>query len=476
MTPAEIERYRALRQAQRGGLSFRDFVLTRAPELGRDVPKHLRRLYRVIEESRWRPIRVKLSQPPRTGKSTTFRLGSAWRMLRDPACLNFYVPGGDGLAVDFSYKTRRLARAVGVPLADDRANVHHWSTSFDGGLKAVSLFGDLVGRGCNGGIIFCDDMLRGREDAESKLKRDKIWDTFRDDVMSRLERGGGLIVCNTRWHEDDVHGRLAKDPLGEAWEDIVIPAVVDPDGYATDDITNECIPVWPEAGFDLDWARKAKARGLYGFWSLYNQAPRPRGGSFFNEPARFDLSTFSYDGWRLVLVLDPAATANTASDYSAWGVLAMRGAGESTQGRVLVRFRKQEPLPVVIRRIRQLRERFPLPLWVEGVGGFAALPSMIRAIDPTIPVNPIPAKLMRGGKMERATPLAAAWNDPSGRFAVPLGDDWDEYIDEFRDFTGIDDAHDDQVDWTAHAWNIGYRGANAPDVGLSTPIYGGGNA
>lgn len=484
LPPADRERYRTLYAAQYGGLSFTDFVHQSAPELGRTVPRHLRQLYRVIEESRHRPIRVKLSQPPGTGKTTTFSMAAAWKMLRDPSCLNFYVPGGDGLAVTFSYKTRKVARAVGVPLANDRANVHHWSTVFDGGLKAVSLFGDLVGRRCNGGLIFCDDMLRGREDAESKLKRDKIWDAFRDDLMSRMVPGSnaGVIVCNTRWHEDDIHGRLAKDPLGEEWEEIVIPAVVNERGEPTDQITDECVPVWPEGGYDLDWARKALARGAYGFWSLYQQQPRSPTGRMFAEPARGPmLDLTADDGWRLVFAVDPAATAKLTSDYWAGGILAMRGAGDATQARPIARFRLQARIDEVMRVIRQVRQKYPLPVWIEGIGTFALVPDAVKMADRTLPLKLVPSSLCKGDKKTRATGLSVCWNDPNGRFVVPYGKDgcyddetWDDYIAEFRDFSGLDDPHDDQVDWTAHAFNIGYREAEGIDLTLPTTLPVGG--
>lgn len=484
MDDAAIDRLRALRQARDGGLSFHGFVARYSPELG-EVPRHLRQLYDLAEETRRRPVFATISMPPRHGKSTTARNIVAWRLLRDPACLNFYSAFGLSLARDFSHKTRKLARAAGVPLASDRAEVHDWSTVFDGGLLATSVGGVITGRGCNGGVMVPDDLIKGRATAESKLQREVAWEYFTDDLLTRWERGASILVPGTRWHPDDVIGRIiAGGAPRRDWRHIKLPAVVDRHGDPVDGgangsefIDGEHFTLWPEAGFDLEWARRERSVGAYRWWSLFQQEPRPRGGQMFGEPARFDLSTFALDGWRLVLVLDPAGTAKTSSDWSAWGVLAIRGGGDSSEVRILAAGRAQEPIPSVIARIQRLRARYPLPLWVEGVGGFAAMPDMIRAIEPRIEVQSIPGALMKGGKMERATPLAVAWNDPGGtgrppRLAVPLGPEWDEYIEEFRDFTGINDEHDDQVDWTAHAFNLGGRGANAPDIMLSLPVRG----
>ncbi len=478
MNEAAQARLRALRQA-RDGLPFVDFQRRHSPELGQTVPAHLRELYGLIQESRHRPVYATVSLPPRGGKSTTLRNGLAYRLLRDPACLNFYATFGDELAKDFSYKTRKLARKAGVPLAADRANVHDWATMFDGGLKATSVGGDITGRGCNGGVIVCDDLIKGREAAESKRLRDKAWDYLLDDVLTRVERGASVIIVGTRWHVDDPIGRILKDDLGETWRHIRVAAVVDRHGAPVDGgprgdefLDGEHVPYWPEAGNDLAWARKQRAKGAHRWWSLYQQEPRPREGKMFGEPARFRLADFDLDAWRLVLAYDPAGTANTSSDFQAAGVLALRGSGLATEARPIACLNEQESVPAFIRRIQRLRERYPLPLWVEGVGGFSAMPDVIRALAPEIPVQAIPGRLMKGGKMERATALSEAWNDPAARFAVPLDEPgetcWDDYIEEFRDFTGVNDPNDNQVDWTAHAWNIG--AADSGDGSVGVPI------
>lgn len=475
LTPDEREELRVLR-ALRQAPSFERFVLARFPELA-PVPQPLRKLYRLIDESRHRSVFCRVSMPPRFGKTTTFKAAVAYRMACDPADQHMYAASGDGLATDFAIGTRRMALRAGVTLARDQKAVQHFATAYGGGLKSASIFGDLVGRGVTG-IAIGDDLLRTREAAESKLMRDKTFDSLRDNLYTRLSPGTGasLFLPATRWHEDDPHGRLERDGWGETWENVIIPAVTTPDGVPTDEITDDCLALCPERGFDLTWARKALARGPYGFWSLYQQQPRPRGGQMFAEPARFDLERWlaagGLDGWRLVMALDPAATAKTSSDYSAGGVLALRGQGDVTEARPIAHFRVQEPLPRVVERCLVWQRRYGIPLWVEGFAQAAAYPDLIRSIFPGIDVRAIPRHLMKGGKLERATPWSVAWNDVGDaaagrdpRVQVPCGEGWSGYIDEHRDFTGVNDAHDDQVDWTAHAWNLGYR-AEDDNAGL----------
>lgn len=466
LSPAEAARLAALRQARDGGERFASFIRRNCPELGVTVPRHLRRLYDLADESRRRAVWVTGSMPPRLGKSTTGRGIISFRQLRDPSCLNFYVTYGDGLATDFSYRTRKLSIRAGVPLAPDRQNVHDWATIFDGGLKATSVGGDITGRGSRGGIIMGDDLLKGREAAESKVIRDKVWTYLLDDVLSRRDDDMvSFFLFGTRWHPDDPIGRILRDNLGEKWEHIKLAAVVDAKGDPVDggprgeDFDPDLhIPIWPEGGKGLEWARKERAKGTHRWWSLFQQEPRARDSKIFEkEPTRFRLEDFLLDeGWRLNFTMDPAGTAKTSSDFWAGTVIAVRGYGEACEGRVLAKVHAQAKLPAILRAVRAVRERFPLTLKIEGVGGFALLPDSIHMVDPGMPVELIPSHMLRGDKFSRATAYADAWN--AGRFAVPLGEDWDGYINEHLEFTGINDPHDDQVDASAHGWNLGWRG------------------
>ena len=174
LSPAERARLEALRQVRDGGERFAAFVRRTCPELGPVVPRHLVRLYDLIEQTRRRAVNATISMPPRLGKSTSVRAGVVWRLVRDPSCQSFYVTFGDGLATDFAYRARKLATAARLPLAGDRANVHDWKLDgLDGGLMSTTVGGQITGRGTRGGVIVADDLIKGREAAESKLVRDK---------------------------------------------------------------------------------------------------------------------------------------------------------------------------------------------------------------------------------------------------------------------------------------------------------------
>ena len=467
LTPAERARLDALRQARDGGERFAAFVHRMSPQLGAMVPRHLRRLYELAEASRRGAVWVRVSMPPRLGKSTTLVQQVGWRLLRDPSVPHFYITFADDLATSFSYAARRLAIQSGTPLAPDRKNVHDWQTAFGGGLKATTMGGQITGRGTEDGLILVDDLIKGREAAESLTVRDKAWSFFTDDVLTRRDTDRVPVwMIGTRWHPDDPIGRTLKNDLGRQWQDVKLAAVVDArtgepvdGGDRGQDFDPDIhVPIWPERGKDLEWARQERCAGAYRWWSLFQQEPRSADSKVFEKaPLRFNLDEFNPDGWRLHMVADPAGTSKTSSDYWSIGVIAVRGYGDECEGRILARIHEQAQLSGVLAKVRRLRERFPIPLNVEGVGGFAMIPDAIRMVDPSMPVRLIPSHIvnMSGGKRARAIGYAEAWN--AGRFRVPEGAEWDGYIDEHLEFTGLGDAHDDDVDMSAYGWRLGWR-------------------
>ena len=324
-TRAELE---ALEALQGNAEPLADYIIRLTPKY-RPLPKHLCPLVDLIELTRRRAVFATVSQPPRGGKTETLAHGLGWRTLYDPACLNFYATFGDGLAQQTSRRVRTLTRSAGMPLADDAQGVHDWRTTFGGGLKSTSVGGEVTGRGCNGGLIVADDLVKGREFAESKLNRDRSWDWLRDDLMSRLEPGASLIVNMTRWHEDDVIGRIHADPMGLDWIHLVIPAVQDEHGNATDERTDPTArSYWPDR-YSLDDLAKIRLRGEHGWWSLYQQAPFPKGGGMFQR-AWFPVVDAAPSGGRVVRGWDLAASTEKDSAYTVGVKLRL------VQGRIFV--------------------------------------------------------------------------------------------------------------------------------------------
>jgi len=294
-----------------------DFIARVTPKYT-PLPAHLKIVTDLIEETRHRSVFATISMPPRGGKTETLAHGLAWRTLMDPACLNFYATFGDGLAQQTSRRVRRIVREQGGEFADDAQSIHDWRTILQGGLKATSVGGEVTGRGCNSGLMVADDLVKGREFAESKLNRDRAWDWLRDDYMSRLEPGASMIVNMTRWNEDDVIGRLMHDPLGLKWRHIEIPAIAGANGQPADErVDTDAVSYWP-AVYDLDALKAIRMRGEYGWWSLFQQRPSPRGGGMFKGQWFADALVDSMPAKaRWVRSWDLAASTQADSAYTA---------------------------------------------------------------------------------------------------------------------------------------------------------------
>lgn len=428
-----------------GGERLAAFIRRLSPH--HPPPRHVQPLINVIERARQGRVRVCVSWPPRHAKSTTVLHALAWWLKSTPADTCAYFAYNDDLARSKSRIARRLALEAGVQLAPDSANLSEWRTVQGGGLLAGGAGGGLTGQGVSG-ILVVDDPLKNREEADSALIRGRVWDWFNEVGYTRLE-GASAIVIGTRWHQDDLIGRL--EATGE-WVMIALPAIAeenDPLGRHVGEA------LWPER-FPVDELEAIRRQiGDWSFAALYEGRPRPRGTSVFGEPHHFDSARWAPSGARIIIGADPAASEKTSADYSVALVLAVEGRGERVAGRVLDVWRGQVTVPAFAEQLRRLsRKWWNASIAVEAVGGFRAVPQLLRAVDPLLRLTEVK---VTGDKFQRAQAVAAAWND--GRVLVPTGAPWlAPFLDEVAAFTGVRDRRDDQVDALAHAWNALHAG------------------
>ena len=380
------------------------------------------------------PVRLVVSVPPRHGKTELILHSIAWHLQRDPACEIAYIGYSQTFARSKSKKARALARAAGVDIRADSKSANEWRTGHDdGGVIATGRQGNLTGNGFD--IVIVDDPFSGRAEAESQAVRDSVWDFFVDDVYTRLKPGGSCIVCQTRWHVDDLAGRLLADPK---WKPLNLPAIND-DGEA----------LWPELWPVSVLNDRRSTLGEYGWWSLFQGEPRPRGGALFRD-VRF--SELVPEGSRYAIGYDLAYSAKTYADYAVAVVLAERD-GIYTVVEVC---RAQCETPVFGRLLRQLAEKYPrAPVTGFVSGTEKGVVQMLR----TSLVPGMQSLNATADKFVRAQPVSAAWNAGKVRLlrdsaeAVSSRQSWQEvFLDELLGFTGVNDRHDDQVDALAGAF------------------------
>lgn len=397
-------------------------------------------------------MRAVVSVPPGHFKTETILHAIARWLRRRPSDSIAYVSYAADVAHSKSRLARDYARRAGVQLRDDSSAVHEWRTPQGGGLIATGVGGPLTGQRAR--LLVVDDPFANREEAESALIRQRRHEWFTSTALTRMTSDGAAIVVHTRWHPDDLAGRLGKGKLpdgsqGPPWEVVNLAAITERDG-----IEYALAPQhWP-----LEVLRERRSNvGEYDWASLFQGQPRPRGGSLFRDPARYTRPDI--EGARIKIACDPAASSSTYSDYSVIAVAAFRGTGAAMHGDLLEVWRGQVEVPALVRELRAMAAKWNAPVHVESVGGFKAVPQMLRELAPGLKVVEVkPA----ADKFIRAQPAAQAWNE--GRYRVPVDAPWvAPLLSEVLAFTGVSDPHDDQVDALAHCWNA----ASEPETALS---------
>jgi predicted phage terminase large subunit-like protein len=429
---------------------FRDYINRISPRL--PPPRHLNPLMDVWERTRHGPVYAVIELPPRHAKTTTALHGFGWRMMLDPSLRNAFIAYAESLSLEKSRIARRLARASGVKLQQDSQAVSFWETEEGGSFLATSIGGGITGKGLTG-VAVIDDPHKDRAEAESVLLRDKVWDWFTDTFWTRLEDECSVLIIQTRWHKDDLAGRVLKgfeDPAtGEKinFERIRLPALAEKDDPLDREVGEA---LWPERFPAKKLHGIRSIMGPYGFSSLYQQAPISKGKQIFKDhPSRFKMADWKLDGHRILISCDPAASEKQSADYSAVVVCAAKGYAEDMEMWVIDHFRMQLQVPHLVKHLLRMQKQWwGVAVGVESVGAFKAVPQIMRMEAPRLKVLEI---VPVGDKWQRAQAAGSAWSED--RIHVPTDVEWaEEFMDELTDFSPAAKV-DDQVDALSHGWN-----------------------
>jgi len=228
--------------------------------------------------------RLIVTMPPRHGKSMVCsKKFPAWYLRKYPDNYIMITSYSADLAFDFS----RIARNT---IMDEREffpetiinqtarAVKHWTiTGKLGGLIAAGVGGPITGRGANCAII--DDPFKNYEEAASETIRESVWQWYRSTLRTRLAPGGAIILIMTRWHQDDLAGRLLEEAKGggEQWEKVDFPAIAEEADVLDRQPGDNLSPRFPLV--ELETIKKAL--GAYLFSALYQQTPRAKEGNYY---------------------------------------------------------------------------------------------------------------------------------------------------------------------------------------------------
>lgn len=309
--------------------------------------------------------RLMIMMPPGSAKSTYASvLFPQYFIGRNPQLCVIGASHTDELASRFS---RRVRNGVGdaefrdlfptVGVASDASNVKSWETTVQGEYKAVGVNGNIAGR--RGDLLLIDDPVKSREDADSETKRETVWQWWLNDARTRLKPGGRVVLIMTRWHEDDLAGRLLEHEKGR-WKVIKIPMEAGKDDVLGREPGERLWREWFTEQMLID--AKSDPR----VWiSLYQQEPRPV------EGAEFKRSWLNYyDHWpaasNKIILIDPSAGKNTKSDFTSMWVFAL---GRDGNAYLVDGIRKRMQLVERTGKLFDLHERWkPLQVRYETYG------------------------------------------------------------------------------------------------------------
>jgi predicted phage terminase large subunit-like protein len=383
--------------------------------------------------------RLMVFMPPRHGKSETCSIRfPAWYLGRNPQHQIIGCSYAENLAYTFSYAVRETIASPRYqklwPLKLDTSGAVRWQLADKDNLRAsyiaAGVGGGITGEGAD--CLIVDDPVKNAEEAESQTYRDKVWAWYQTTARTRLQPNGKIIVIQTRWHQDDLSGRLmqlaATDPTADQWDVLNLPALKD--GEA----------LWPER-YPTDVLLNIRSSiGSRSFEALYQGNPTAAEGQIFKREwwqyyrARPEFK-------RIIHSWDTAYKAKGPNDYSVltvWGVTA-------TGYYLLECLRERVEMPELKRMALAAYGRDkPSAVYIEDAASGQSLIQELKR-ETNLPIIPVKVGTDKVTRAYAVTPLIE-----SGRVYLPEYAPWlHDYVEELSAFPNAE--HDDAVDSTTQA-------------------------
>ncbi|MBC7340837.1 MAG: phage terminase large subunit [Clostridia bacterium] len=418
---------------------------------GRWTPfEHLLLLNRkLVDVAAGRIRRLMVFMPPRHGKSElTSRYFPAWYLGTFPDKRIILASYEADFAATWGRKARNLLEEFGpslfgVKVSDDSAAAARWDIAeHEGGMVTAGVRGPITGKGANVAII--DDPVKNDQEAMSQTYRDATWDWYRATFSTRIQEEGAIILVMTRWHEDDLAGRLlrAQEEGGDRWEVVNLPALAEENDMLG---RQPGEPLCPEL-FTKETLEATKIRlGSYWWNALYQQRPSPMEGGILKRswwryyrqlPERFD---------EVIQSWDMSFKETTSGSYVVGQVWGRKRADKY----LLDQVRDRMDFPATLQAVRQLSARWPqarAKLVEDKANGPAVIATLKREIPGLIAVEP------QGSKEARAAAVSPDIEAGNVYLPDPSIAPWvHDFVEECAAFPN--GANDDQVDAMTQALN-----------------------
>lgn len=254
--------------------------------------------------------------PPGSAKSTyTDVLFIPWYMARMPRRNVILASYASNITRKQGRRARQLIRSrsyenlISASISVESSAADEWALDNESEFMGGGILSGLTGNRAALGVW--DDLIKGRDEAESETIREKTWEAYVDDFCSRLIPGAPQIGITTRWHEDDVAGRILPEGWagesgviegrdGRTWHVVCLPAIAD---RADDPLGREMgETLWPQWFSHEHW--RPFQRNARTWTSLYQQKPAPDEGTYFQR------------SWFTEWSVRPALNVYGSSDYA----------------------------------------------------------------------------------------------------------------------------------------------------------------
>ena len=410
--------------------------------------------------------RLIINLPPQEGKSTRVTtIGPLWFLTRNPERRIAIVSYAQDLADEFGRNIRNHIASndgddgsldLGLQVARDNGAARRWQLEGNkGGVRAVGIRGGLTGRPVD--ALFIDDPISNLEQANSKTYREQAWGFWQSVGITRLAPGAPVVLVLTRWHADDIAGRLLAGEDADRWTVLNIPA------EATEDD-----PLGRKPGQWLESARGRTAKqweqikvsvGPKVWQSLYQGNPTLDEGGVFptewthyqqplwveNDDGSRTVPGIGRDDHELVQSWDLAFKGEDSSDYVVGQVWLRVG----NTAYLLDQVRRRMNFNETIEAIKSMTARWPQAIakFIEDrANGPAVINALHGQVMGLIPIEP------EGSKYARASAVSPlVWSGNVQLPTVKLCPWVETFLQEALSFPA--GANDDQIDTLTQAIN-----------------------
>jgi phage terminase large subunit-like protein len=493
MTPREASEEKRLRmQARRNFLAYCQFMDARY-----ETPPHIRLLAAKLQQvalyiasKGTKGIgRLMILMPPQHGKSLmASRNFPSWLLGILPDSSVILTSYGESLAVGHSRFVRdqvvtdeyqaifgtKSNKILPVELSSDSRSTENWDLArpYRGGVKAAGVGSGITGLPAH--LFIIDDPFKNREEAESESRRDLVDDWYKSSARTRLRPNAAVVIFHTRWHPDDLAGRLMQrmvsDPLTDQWEIVCLPGLALESYPASAEEQRKKMrdgvylpladPLGRKPGEALcpDWYNEQYLLstradvGLYDFEALYQQQPYLMQGNMFKR----DWFTVVDRGpgaevWARIRAWDKAATsgsgARSASVKMSWGRDDYIYVENVTSAQLASAEREDEMIEI---GLEDYRNDGPFLIWHPQDPGSAGLDSAMATNDRMANAGLIATfDQVTGSKELNAGQFAS--KAKGGRVRLVRGAWNDAYLDELAAFPK--GRFKDQVDASGSGFN-----------------------